>query len=138
MIVGFALLIIPCIFIMFGWALAIHVKVIEGTSITGALSRSWNLSKGYKRWILLMTIIFGILGAVIGLVFQIPVLFFGNSQTAILEGGSTTFWVANAVATGLTQMVSVALSYVGLTATYLEIRRVKEGVNSDQLADIFS
>ena len=85
-----------------------------------------------------MTIIFGILGAVIGLVFQIPVLFFGNSQTALLEGGSTGFWVANAVATGLTQMVSVALSYVGLTATYLEIRRVKEGVNSDQLADIFS
>lgn len=138
MMVGFMLLIIPGIFIAFGWALAIHVKVIEGESVTGAFSRSWSLSKGYKRWILLMMIIFGVLGGVIGLVFQLPVLFFGNSQTAMFEGGSTAFWVANAIGTGLAQMVAAALSYVGLTATYLEIRRVKEGVESDKLADIFS
>ena len=136
--IGSILLIIPGIFVALGWALAMHVKVIEGGSITGALSRSWTLSKGYKRWILLMMIIFGVLGAVIGLIFQLPVLFFGNSQTALFEGGSTTFWIANAIATGLAQMVSASLSYVGLTATYLEIRRVKEGVESDKLADIFS
>ena len=137
-LIGFLLFIIPGIFVALGWALAMHVKVIEGGSITGALSRSWTLSKGYKRWILLMMIIFGVLGAVIGLIFQLPVLFFGNSQTAIFEGGSTTFWIVNAIATGLAQMVSASLSYVGLTATYLEIRRVKEGVESDKLADIFS
>ena len=85
MIVGFLLLIIPSIFISLGWALSLHIKVIEGGSITGALSRSWELSKGYKRWILLMMIIFGVLGAVIGLVFQIPVLFFGNSFVVLLH-----------------------------------------------------
>lgn len=85
-----------------------------------------------------MLIIFGVLGMVIGLVFQLPVLFFGNSQTAMIEGGSRAFWIANAFGTGLSQMVSVALSSIGLTATYLEIRRVKEGVESDKLADIFS
>ncbi|MEP4051004.1 MAG: hypothetical protein ABJN22_02040 [Litorimonas sp.] len=138
MTIGLMLLIVPGIFIAFGWALALHVKVIEGTTITGALSRSWSLSKGFKRWILLMMIIFGVLGAVIGLVFQLPVLFFGNSQTAMFEGGSMTFWVANAIGTGLAQMVAAALSYVGLTATYLEIRRVKEGVDVDRIADIFS
>lgn len=137
-IIGSLLLIIPGIFIALGWALAMHVKVIEGGSITGAISRSWQLSKGYKRWILLMLIIFGVLGALIGLVFQIPVLFFGNSQTAMIEGGSMTFWIANAIGTGLAQMVSATLSYIGLTATYLEIRRVKEGVESDKLADIFN
>ena len=138
MIIGFMLLIIPGIFIALGWALALHVKVIEGGSMTGALSRSWSLSKGYKRWIFLSMIVFGILGALLGLVFQIPVLFFGNSQTAMIEGGSMSFWVANAIASGLSQMVSTALSYVGLTATYLEIRRVKEGMDSDKIADIFS
>lgn len=138
MIIGFIVLIVPFIFIWLGWALAMHVKLIEGGTITGALSRSWALSKGYKRWILLMTIIFGVIGGVIGLIFQIPVLFFGNSQTALLEGGSMTFWVANAIGTGLAQMVSAVLSYVGLTATYLEIRRVKEGVDTDKIADIFS
>ena len=85
-----------------------------------------------------MIIVLGILGAVVGLVFSIPVAFFGNSQTALLEGGTTSFWIANAIATGLSQMASIALSYVGLTATYLEIRRVKEGVDSDKIADIFS
>ncbi|MEP3655493.1 MAG: hypothetical protein ABJO36_11410 [Litorimonas sp.] len=138
MTIGLMLLIVPGVFIAFGWALALHVKVIEGGTITGALSRSWSLSKGYKRWILLMMIIFSVLGAVIGLVFQLPVLFFGNSQTAMFEGGSMTFWVANAIGTGLAQMVAAALSYVGLTATYLEIRRVKEGVDVDRIADIFS
>lgn len=136
--VGLMLLIIPGIFLALGWMLSTQVRVIEGGTVTGALSRSWTLCKGYKRWILLMIIIFSVLGAVIGLVFQLPVLFFGNSQTAMFEGGSTTFWVANAIGTGLSQMVSAALSYVGLTATYLEIRRVKEGVESDKLADIFS
>ena len=138
MMVGFLLLIIPGIFIALGWGLSLHIKVIEGGSITGALSRSWTLSKGYKRWILLMMIIFGVLGTVIGLVFQIPVLFFGNSQTALQDGGSMAFWIANAIGSGLAQMVSVALSYVGLTATYLEIRRVKEGVDFEKIADIFS
>ena len=138
MIIGFLLLIIPGVFIMLGWAFAMHIKVIEGETVTGSLSRAWSLSKGYKRWILLMIIIFGVLGAVIGLVFQIPVLFFGNSQTAMFEGGSTAFWIANAIASGLSQMVAAALSYVGLTATYLEVRRVKEGVDSDKIADIFN
>ena len=138
MIIGFLLLIIPGVFIMLGWAFAMHIKVIEDETVTGALSRAWSLSKGYKRWILLMMIIFGVLGAVIGLVFQIPVLFFGNSQTAMFEGGSTGFWIANAIASGLSQMVAAALSYVGLTATYLEVRRVKEGVDSEKIADIFN
>ena len=79
-----------------------------------------------------------VLGAVIGLVFQIPVLFFGNSQTAFFEGGSTSFWIANAIATGLTQMVTLALSYVGLTAAYMEVRRVREGLIIESVADIFS
>lgn len=138
MFAGLMLLIIPGIFIALGWALVLHVKVIEGETITGSFSRAWSLSKGYKRWILLMMFIFGVLGAVIGLIFQLPVLFFGNSQTAILEGESMSFWVANAIGTGLAQMVSAALTYVGLTATYLEIRRVKEGVESSNLADIFN
>lgn len=136
--IGFVLLIIPGVFLLLGWMLSTQVRVIEGGTVTGALSRSWTLSKGYKRWILLMIIIFSVLGAVIGLVFQLPVLFFGNSQTAMFEGGSTTFWVANAIGTGLAQMVSAALTYVGITATYLEIRRVKEGVDVDRLADVFS
>jgi len=138
MFFGFIALIIPGVFIWLGWALAINIRVIEGGSFIDALSRSWALSKGYKRWILLMLIIFGVLGAVIGLVFQIPVLFFGNSQTAMFDGGTTAFWIANAVGTGLAQMVSVALATVGLTATYLEVRRVKEGVEADKLADIFN
>lgn len=138
MMIGFVALIIPGVFIWLGWALAMNIRVIEGGSFGNALSRSWSLSKGYKRWILLMMLIFGVLGAVIGLVFQIPVLFFGNSQTAMFDGGTNAFWIANAIGTGLAQMVSAALAIVGLTATYLEIRRVKEGVESDKLADIFN
>jgi len=134
---GFLLLIIPGFILSLGWALSFHVKIIEGRSITESLSRSWDLSKGYKRWILLTIIILSVIGAVVGLAFSIPVAFFGNSQTALLEGGATSFWIANAIATGLSQMASIALSYVGLTATYLEIRRVKEGVDTGKVADIF-
>jgi len=136
--VGFILFIIPGIFLMLGWVLASNIRVVEGGSVTDALSRSWEISKGYKRWILLLLIIFSVLGGVIGLVFQIPVIFFGNAQTALLEGGTMTFWIINAIASGLSQMVTAALSYVGLTATYLEVRRVREGVEADSVADIFA
>jgi len=125
---GLLMLIIPGFILSLGWALAFHVKIIEGKSITESLSRSWELSQGYKRWIFLMMIILGVLGAVIGAIFSIPVAFLGNPQTAFLDGGTASFWITNGIATGLSQMVSVTISYVGLTATYLEIRRVKEGV----------
>jgi len=136
--IGTLLLIIPGIFVALGWYLCWNVRVIEERSITDSLSRSWTLSKGYKRWLLLMMIIFGVIGAVISAIMQVPLLFLGNPQTAMFEGGSTGFWIANALVSAIAQMVVGALTYVGLTATYLEIRRVKEGVNSDSLADIFS
>ena len=55
-----------------------------------------------------------------------------------LLSGSNSFWIVSALVSGVSQMIVMALNYLGITAFYLEVRRVREGVVADSLADVFS
>jgi len=49
MMLGFLLFIIPGVLIALGWVIATPALIVEKRSITDSLSRSWELTKGYKR-----------------------------------------------------------------------------------------
>ena len=74
MILGFMLLIIPGIFIALGWSIAAPVLIVEGKGITDSISRSWELTKGYKRWILLLVIILIVISTIISAVLIIVLI----------------------------------------------------------------
>lgn len=137
MILGFMLLIIPGIFIALGWSIAAPVLIVEGKGITDSISRSWELTKGYKRWILLLVIILIVISTIISAVLGAFTLIAGDPTTVVLEGGSTSFHIVNAIFSALAQAISTMISATGVAAIYYEIRQLKEGIGAESLAAVF-
>lgn len=134
---GLVLLIIPGLLLALGWSIAAPILVIEGRSIADSIGRSWELTRGYKRWILLLWVILTIVSAIISAVLGLFTLLAGDPTTVLLEGGSTTFYLMNAFFSAIAQALSTMLGAAGIAAVYYEIRQIKEGVGAESLAAIF-
>lgn len=136
--VGFIFLIIPAVFIAFGWMLSYQIMIIERVGVIASIGRAWNLSKGNKRWLLLLAIVFGVIGAIIGVLISIPLYFIQNPTLAMLEGASTGYWILNAVLTAAGQVVGTVLGAAWTTSAYVEIRQIREGLDLKNQADVFA
>ena len=137
LMVGFMLLIIPGIFLLLGWYLVIPVLLVEKTGVLETLSRSWELTKGYKRWILLVTIILTIISFVFSIVITLFSVPFGDPNTAALTGASVTFWVVNSFVSALAHCFAVMINSAAVAAMYFEIRDLKEGITPESIASVF-
>lgn len=134
---GFILLIIPAVFISLGWSIAAPILIVEGRSIIDSIGRSWNLTKGYKRWILLFLLILAIIGVIISTILSAFTLIAGNPATVILEGGTPFYYLVNGVVTGISQAIAIMINSAGIAAVYYELRQIREGVGAESLAAIF-
>jgi hypothetical protein len=131
---GFMLLLIPGVILAVGLALAIPAVVLESrTSASGALSRSWELTRG-ARWR-----IFG-LGITLLVLLYVPVVAITGlfalllpESAGMFSGGSLGMVMAIAVG-GLVQMFIYPLFYCVLTVTYYDLRVRKEGFDLELLA----
>ncbi|MEP3889614.1 MAG: hypothetical protein ABJN69_04050 [Hellea sp.] len=137
MVFGFILVIVPGVFIALGWSIAAPVLIVEGKGITDSISRSWDLTKGYKRWILLLFIILMVLSSIIGGVLGAFTFVAGDPTEVLLGGGSPTFHILNSFFSALSQTFTTMISATGAAAIYYEIRQIKEGIGAESLADIF-
>lgn len=122
-IMGFMLLIIPGIIIAMIIYVAVPVVIIERAGVFESLTRSADLTSGY-RWK-----IFGIYL----LVFLIN-MGLGIVQSIFAFGGV----VVVSVVTILTSALSMAFGAVVVAVAYQELRRVKEGADIDSIASVFS
>ena len=134
---GLILLIIPGLILMLGWYISTPVIAVEDNGPVASLSRAWDLSKGSKRWVLLFYVILIGISLVLGAVFTLIALPFGDSTTALLEGASNTYWILSALGGAINQIVITLFTVAGLTSIYYEIRDVKEGVSQDKLSAVF-
>ena len=131
---GFMLLLIPGVILAVGLALAIPAVVLEPrTSASGALSRSWELTRG-ARWrifglgIVLLVLLYVPLVAITGLfAFLLP------QSAGMFNGGSVGMVTVIAIG-GLVQMFIYPLFYCVLTVTYYDLRVRKEGFDLELLA----
>ena len=135
---GLLLLIIPAIFIGLGWMLGAHIIVLEGQGVTDSLSRSWTLSKGSKRWLFLLGLVFGIIGMIISVAISIPIYFMADPNLALLEGASSVYWIFNGLLSALGQVVGTVIGVAWTTSAYVELRKVREGVDPESKIDVFS
>lgn len=131
---GFILLFVPGVILAVGLALAIPAVVLEPrTSASGALSRSWELTRG-ARWR-----IFG-LGITLLVLLYVPVVAIGGlfalveSQSGGVLGGASVGMVAALAVGGIVQMFIYPLFYCVLTVTYYDLRVRKEGFDLELLA----
>ena len=132
---GFVLLFIPGVMLAVGLALAIPAVVLEPrSSASGALSRSWELTRG-ARWR-----IFG-LGLTLLVLLYIPVVAITGLLAVVLPRasgeafGPASFSTVAAIAIGgVVQMFIYPLFYCVLTVTYYDLRVRKEGFDLELLA----
>jgi hypothetical protein len=130
LLMGFAtlLLVVPGIIVYCMLYVAVPAVVVERPGVMGALSRSAELTKGYKMSIFLAALVLVVMSAVLG-------GFIGGVgvATMILTNGSHAFIVAMWAVTVLTG----GWMAVAAAVTYHDLRVDKDGVQVDDLAAIF-
>ncbi len=128
------LLIVPGLILYTMWAVAIPAATIEGTGVTGSLSRSVELTSG-RRWRVfgaifvagLITVLVVVVGAAIVEGGAVAV---GGGDAATSGGAAEiVIWAVTAVAQAFTACVIATLYYF--------LRREKEGVDINQIAAVF-
>jgi hypothetical protein len=133
--IGLIFLFIPGVILACGLILALPALVLEpGSTATGAMARSWALTRG-SRWrmfglILTMVILFYIpfaaLGGIAALLLPRADVNAGNLAVGL---GLTTVVVA-----GLVQLFVYPLFYCVITVAYYDLRVRKEGFDLEVLA----
>jgi hypothetical protein len=123
LMVGTLLLIVPGVILLCMWWVVVPACVVENLGPIQSLSRSADLTRGY-RWkifglFLLLTVINAIGGKMVDLVF-------GLAGDIVAGIGSLVWFVA-----------WTALSNCVLIMTYHDLRVAKEGIDTEQIAAIF-
>lgn len=125
---GLILLIVPGVILMCAWWVAIPVAVVEKPGVLASLRRSSELTKG-SRW------------QIFGLVILLALL--SNVPTNILEKvlltENATTGDVRIYLIGL-MVISVVTGAIGAVigaVAYHDLRQVKEGVDTDELASVF-
>ena len=139
---GFYALLIGFLFVWPGWALAGPILVLEKKGIFGSLGQAWSLSKGSKRWILLLLFLLSLLTLIIYTVMTAITMaviggnvLFGGDPTATLYMPIEKQIFLN-LSMGLIGYFIYAVFASGLTAAYVEVKTIKDGAPS--LGEIFS
>lgn len=105
------------------WMVAIPAKVMEPIGVLAALGRSRRLTAGSRLRLLLLGIIF----------------FFFNIAVSLPLGLIAQFGpVVEMIATVLSSAINIAFASAMVASAYIELRAVKEGASSDELADVFA
>ncbi len=129
--VGFLLLIVPGLILLCGLAVVTQTLVLEGErSATTAMSRSWELTKGFRLRM------FGLIVAAICLVF-VPVMGFGvvgGIITGTESADTAQFDLMTTIVAGLVTIVIYPLIYCILTVAYYDLRVRKEAFDLQMLS----
>ncbi|NIA71819.1 hypothetical protein HBA54_24795 [Pelagibius litoralis] len=128
MAVGFALFIIPGIFLGVIFAVVLPAYVVERPGIVGSFKRSMELTKG-NRWrvlgiLIILFVILAVIGMVIGAV---------TGFVAVMGTGLGLVAIVNYVISAL----SSAVVAVAVAVLYHDLRIAKEGVSTEQIAAVF-
>jgi uncharacterized membrane protein len=130
--IGFMLLIVPGIILAMRWAVAVPACVVENLGPISALRRSAELTRGH-RWkifgmtvliLVLLIIALVILGALVGTGVVVVPQTIGRSLLAVILG---------VIVTG----IFTAYFNVLAAMVYHDLRSVKEGVNTEEIAAVF-
>jgi hypothetical protein len=121
---GFILFLVPGLVLLCGLLMAFPSLVLEtGNSPTGALSRSWSLTRG-SRWRML-----GLLTTMVILLY-VPIVALGTIATVVFPSNGTLMLAV----VGVMQMLLYPLLYCVLTVAYYDLRVRKEGFDLEVLA----
>ena len=128
--IGFLFLLFPGIILFCGLLLAFPSLVLEpGISPTGALSRSWSLTRG-SRWRMFALLV------TMALLLYVPLVGLGTVAAVAMPGGvlGAAPGTLTLAVVGVVQMLLYPLLYCVLTVAYYDLRVRKEGFDLEVLA----
>ena len=121
------------IYVYLRWALIVPIVVNERLGIIGTLKRSAELSRGH-RWKLLgvMALLF-LLSMIVSLVIPFALV----AIAELLDMASAALLNVVTVVNFIVQVIVALLFAVIICVAYYELRRVKEGVGVEEIAQVF-
>jgi len=131
---GFLLLIVPGIIVWLALSLANPVIVAEDAGGADALSRSWELTKGYRWKIFVAGLVTLAVSMTITYGIQIPTIVL---STLVISQGSAPIWFAiiSALASVLGMVIPAPLLAIASCLIYYDARVRKEGFDLQRLLD---
>jgi uncharacterized membrane protein len=130
---GFILLIIPGIIVYLALSLANPIIVAEGSGGAEALSRSWNLTKGYRWKIFVAAFISGIVSWAISESIQLPMQVLA---TAVYKDAAPLwFTMLTLIGSLLGSVLSAPLLAIALCLIYYDARVRREGFDLQRAID---
>ncbi len=132
-VIGFMFLIVPGIMIYCAFIVTIPALIEERRGIFGSMQRSRDLTRGSRKRIFVLLVVFWVFQVIISTVLNAisgvtPLSGYTELPDPILAGAVA------AIGAGLSSVI-VAVSTAAL---YVELRTVKEGATTDDLAAIFA
>ncbi|OCC01538.1 hypothetical protein BA190_29100 [Labrys sp. WJW] len=122
--VGLMLLIVPGLWLICMLYAAVAVCVVEQRGVTDSMSRSGELTSGFRWQILGLVLIVGIAGWIVAIIIE-------------YIGGGLGGPIFGALLGNLFQVYLTALGSVLTALVYYRLRSIKEGIDIDRLADVF-
>jgi hypothetical protein len=130
--IGTLLLIVPGVILYVMFWVAVPAAVVERQGVMASLKRSLELTKGYRWKIFFILVIWAVLAWVIQVVLMVILGVPLEAAGMGAAGTSGASWIL--------QIVNVLLSGISasiLAVGYHDLRVVKEGIGSDEIARVF-
>lgn len=139
--IGMIFLIVPGVIISVGWAVIGPAYLHEETSLFGSFGRSWQLTRGYKWWVWLATIVMGIIATLIfSVIFAITMATtlsgFDGTQADYSSAFTLKAFLVG-ILISLCMYLALALYASFTTALYTELRELKEGPLTEEMSAVF-
>lgn len=124
---GLIALIVPGVLLALMWSLSVPVKVLENKSVTDAMSRSSDLTKGDRGRIFIVWLLFIVLSIGVSMLFQLPIEYAaGVGSRGALQRVSAVWQVASLAATFISQCLVGPLATIAFSLVYYDERVRKE------------
>ena len=123
---GMVLLIVPGVILYCMWFVAIPATAVERTGISESFSRSAELTRGHRMTIFLAFLVFVGLSILVMMVVLMPMVLSGAAAPLVF---------------GLMILVAITVGLWGQVAmgvTYHDLRVAKEGIKTEDLAEVFA
>jgi hypothetical protein len=134
-VLGLILLIIPGVYLALRWAVAAPTMVVERPGVFKSMERSAKLTENHRWAILGLFVLYFVVVIVLQTIVFLVVPGGAMALAGLGDGGVPI--VAIAILTIFQVLISMVAT-VGVAAIYFELRQIKEGVDVNELAQVFA
>ncbi len=130
---GLLLFVIPGVILATRWSVAAPALVAERAGVMDSLGRSSELARDNRWRIFWLLVIWFVLNYALQFAFGSVI---GLLSGALMQLGESAFWVYLAIF-GIYSAIGAMIPAAGSAALYTELRTIKEGASTEDLAKLF-